>query len=96
MGAGNPQGMSRVAETSLQQATPNLRAGAQAELQARAGFQQKGPAFERFMQDRAFQDRMSDQQRQAVTNQMHQQGLARQRMEEARAAGQRRTVPFVR
>lgn len=93
MGAGNP-GTSRIAQTSLQQATPNLQTGAQAQLQARAGFQQHGPAHERAMQDEAFRQRMADQQRQAIGNRIHQVGLARQRMEEARAAAQRSTIPF--
>ena len=46
------------------------------------------------MQDEAFRQRMADQQRQAIGNRIHQVGLARQRMEEARAAAQRSTIPF--
>ena len=87
MGA-SPEGLNRNFQVSQQQTKANLRPGAQSELQARAGFQQKGHAFERLMQDQAFQQRVGDQQRQASENQMQQGMLARQRMEEARASRQ--------
>ena len=59
MGAANVGRMSQVATEQTQR---NLRPGAQAEMRAREGFQQKGPAFERFMQDRALEQRMAAEQ----------------------------------
>jgi len=62
MGAQTPGGMARNVQVATEQTQRNLRPGAQAEMRAREGFQQRGPAFERLMQDQAFQQRFTDEQ----------------------------------
>lgn len=62
MGAQTPGGTARNVGVSTEQMKPNVSGTAQPQMRAREGFQQRGAAFERLMQDQAFKQRATQEQ----------------------------------